>query len=233
MFERATTFQSRIRNCCGGIEPRQAQTRRRCPDPGRAAELVAARSTGLGSRRRVPAPAKERERGRGHCRWRLHRPVDGLLPELGDSEPRSRDPGTRHLWRRAERTQRWLCERLVGRARQSRCALRTKECGARLPRNLAEHHIADFCNSNGVDAWYGKAGYVYAATAPQHLDLCRRMVQAAHEVGAPDEMRPLSESDVRARCDSAAFKGGAFMRDGASVQPARLARGLRRVLLER
>jgi len=93
--------------------------------------------------------------------------------------------------------------------------------------------IGDFCNSNGVDAWYGKAGYVYAATAPQHLDLCGRMVQAAHEVGAPDEIRPLSESDVRARCDSPAFKGGAFMRDGASVQPARLARGLRRVLLER
>jgi len=32
---------------------------------------------------------------------------------------------------------------------------------------------------------------------------------------------------------SPAFRSGAFMRDGASVQPALLARGLRRVMLGR
>jgi glycine/D-amino acid oxidase-like deaminating enzyme len=59
------------------------------------------------------------------------------------------------------------------------------------------------------------------------------MVALAREVGAPDELRELTREDVRARCASPAFRGGAFMRDGASVQPGFLVRGLRRVVLER
>src|SRR5260370_1692214 len=93
--------------------------------------------------------------------------------------------------------------------------------------------IGEFCAAHGVDAWFKKAGYVYAATAPQHLAVGERMVGLAGEVGAADELGWLSAAEVRAGCDSASFRGGAFMRDGASVQPARLVRGLRRVLLER
>src|SRR5260370_29378546 len=59
------------------------------------------------------------------------------------------------------------------------------------------------------------------------------MVALAREVGAPEELRELTAAEVRARCDSPAFRGGAFMRDGASVQPGLLVRGLRRVVLER
>lgn len=93
--------------------------------------------------------------------------------------------------------------------------------------------IGAFCDSHRVDAWFKKAGYVYAATAAQHLDVCEHMVRLAREVGAADQMRELSVEAVRARCDSPVFRGGAFTPDGASVQPARLARGLRRVLMER
>jgi glycine/D-amino acid oxidase-like deaminating enzyme len=93
--------------------------------------------------------------------------------------------------------------------------------------------IGEFCAAHRVDAWFKKAGYVFAATAAEHLEVCERMVDLAREVGAADELRPLTADEVRARCDSAAFRGGAFMRDGASVQPALLVRGLRHVLLER
>jgi glycine/D-amino acid oxidase-like deaminating enzyme len=93
--------------------------------------------------------------------------------------------------------------------------------------------IGDFCTAHGVDAWFKKAGYVFAATATQHLAVCEDMLRLAHEVGAGDELRNLATEEVRARCDSPSFRGGAFMRDGASVHPARLVRGLRRVLLER
>ncbi len=93
--------------------------------------------------------------------------------------------------------------------------------------------IGDFCEANGVDAWFKKSGYVFAATAAQHLAVCEEMIRKARDVGAPTEMRELSVDEVRARCDSPAFRGGALMQDGASVQPALLARGLRRVLLER
>ena len=93
--------------------------------------------------------------------------------------------------------------------------------------------IGEFCERHGIDAWYRSGGYVHAITAAPHERLCQEMVAVAREVGAADELRELTADEVRARCASPAFRGGAYMRDGASVQPARLARGLRRVLLER
>ena len=92
--------------------------------------------------------------------------------------------------------------------------------------------IGRFCEEHGVDAWYRRAGYMYALTSAAHEPLCAGMVQLAREVGVPDEMRELTAQEVGARCSSPAFHGGAFMRDGASVQPALLARGLRRVVAE-
>jgi glycine/D-amino acid oxidase-like deaminating enzyme len=92
--------------------------------------------------------------------------------------------------------------------------------------------IGRFCEENGIDAWFERAGYMYAVTAPAHEKVCEEMVHMAREVGAPDELRELSATEVRDRCASPVFHGGAFMRDGASVQPGLLARGLRRVVLE-
>ncbi|HXN91911.1 MAG TPA: FAD-binding oxidoreductase [Candidatus Sulfotelmatobacter sp.] len=93
--------------------------------------------------------------------------------------------------------------------------------------------IGAFCDEHGVDAWYRRGGYMYAITAAAHEPVCEELVKLAREVGAPEELRELSAEEVSARCASPAFRGGAFMRDGASVQPARLVRGLRRVVLER
>src|SRR2546427_9369807 len=58
------------------------------------------------------------------------------------------------------------------------------------------------------------------------IDLCARL-------GYGDRMIALSAAETRARADSPTFVGGAFIRDAAVVQPARLARGLRRLVLER
>jgi glycine/D-amino acid oxidase-like deaminating enzyme len=44
-------------------------------------------------------------------------------------------------------------------------------------------------------------------------------------------MVALTPDEVQRRCRSPRFRNGAFMRDGATVQPALLARGLRRVAL--
>ena len=93
--------------------------------------------------------------------------------------------------------------------------------------------IGAFCAEHSIDTWYRRGGYMYAVTAAAHNRICEDMVKIAHEVGAADELRELSAAEVKQRCSSPAFRGGAFMRDGASVQPARLARGLRRVVLER
>lgn len=93
--------------------------------------------------------------------------------------------------------------------------------------------IGQFCERHGIDAWYRRGGYMYAITAPAHERLCEDMVALAREVGAADELRELTAEEVKARCASPAFRGGAFMRDGVSLQPGRLVRGLRRIVLER
>jgi glycine/D-amino acid oxidase-like deaminating enzyme len=93
--------------------------------------------------------------------------------------------------------------------------------------------IGEFCERHDIDAWFRRGGYMYAVTAGAHEELCEDMVSLAREVGAAEELHELTAAEVKARCSSPAFRGGALMRDGASVQPARLIRGLRRVLLER
>ncbi len=93
--------------------------------------------------------------------------------------------------------------------------------------------IGKFCEGNGIDAWYRRSGYMYAITVEANQRARNEMVALAREVGATEELYELSAAEVQARCASPAFRAGAFMRDGASVQPPRLARGLRRVVLER
>ena len=77
-----------------------------------------------------------------------------------------------------------------------------------------------------------------AGRLPTGLDgsRARRLVAevaaACAELGVPDACRPLSEAEVRARCDSPLFRAAAFYPAAATVQPARLALGLRARLLE-
>ncbi|MGH2395299.1 MAG: NAD(P)/FAD-dependent oxidoreductase, partial [Candidatus Limnocylindria bacterium] len=60
-----------------------------------------------------------------------------------------------------------------------------------------------------------------------------RAVAVCRELGAGDAYQPVPEAEVQARCASPRFRSGVLMPSGATVQPALLARGLRRVLLER
>jgi glycine/D-amino acid oxidase-like deaminating enzyme len=92
--------------------------------------------------------------------------------------------------------------------------------------------LGQFCDAHGIDAWYRHGGYMYAITADANQKARDEMVELAREVGAADELYALTSEEVQKRCASPAFRGGAIMGDGASVQPARLARGLRRVVLE-
>jgi glycine/D-amino acid oxidase-like deaminating enzyme len=109
--------------------------------------------------------------------------------------------------------------------------------------------IGAWCESEGVDAWFRRSGFVLASTADAHDAVLDRVLAAAHEVGvagpvtgvgpAPPErdqtprVAALDGAALRARCDSARFRRGLFVPDDATVQPARLALGLRRRLLER
>jgi glycine/D-amino acid oxidase-like deaminating enzyme len=98
-------------------------------------------------------------------------------------------------------------------------------------RSVAE--VGAFCERFGIDAWYTHAGELAAASNPFQEGLWDGMVLATEAAGVGDVFRALSPEEVRKICDSPVFGGGVFDEDAATVQPARLARGLRRVLLER
>jgi glycine/D-amino acid oxidase-like deaminating enzyme len=93
--------------------------------------------------------------------------------------------------------------------------------------------IARFCERERIDAWFSGAGEMTVATNPTHGGSWRHLMQETARLDVGDVFTELSADEVRARCESPTFGAGIFESDAATVQPARLARGLRRVLLER
>jgi glycine/D-amino acid oxidase-like deaminating enzyme len=93
--------------------------------------------------------------------------------------------------------------------------------------------LGSWAAEHGVDAWYRKAGSISASAAPSQDGGWEEAVEACRSVGVPDALVPLSPEELRARVSSPVLRAGAFMPGAATVQPAALARGLRRVLLER
>jgi glycine/D-amino acid oxidase-like deaminating enzyme len=99
--------------------------------------------------------------------------------------------------------------------------------------------VEAFCREEGVDAWFRRGGYLQVSTAPAHdgawedaVDACRRLGEEGAAGGPAAPVQSLTEGEVARRCSSPAFRGGAFYPDAATVQPARLALGLRERLLE-
>jgi len=93
--------------------------------------------------------------------------------------------------------------------------------------------VGDFCASEDVDAWYRPGGYLQVSTAAAHDGVWAEALAACRELGVADAIQPLSAEQVAERCASPAFRGGAFYPDAATVQPARLALGLRERLRAR
>jgi glycine/D-amino acid oxidase-like deaminating enzyme len=94
--------------------------------------------------------------------------------------------------------------------------------------------IGAWCEAEGVDAWFRQAGFVMTSTTEPQDRVVDAVLAAAGTVGAlGSRVVALDAAAVRARCDSPRFRRGLLVPDDATVQPARLALGLRRRLLER
>lgn len=92
--------------------------------------------------------------------------------------------------------------------------------------------IGEFCKREGVDAHFHQGGWLWTATSPAQVGSWEGAVAAAESYGErPFEL--LSGEEVQARTGSPVHLGAAYEKGAATVQPAFLARGLRRVALER
>jgi glycine/D-amino acid oxidase-like deaminating enzyme len=96
----------------------------------------------------------------------------------------------------------------------------------------AVSEIGAFCRVNGIDANYHQDGYLWSATNDHQRDDWGTMVDGLARYGEhPFEV--LSPAETAQRTGSAVHVGGALERSAAIVQPALLARGLRRAAIER
>jgi glycine/D-amino acid oxidase-like deaminating enzyme len=93
--------------------------------------------------------------------------------------------------------------------------------------------IEEFCEAEEVEAWFRRGGYLKVSTAAAHDESAAEALAACRELGEAGAAQALSSEEVLARCDSPLFRGGVLFPDAATVQPARLALGLRGRLLAR
>jgi glycine/D-amino acid oxidase-like deaminating enzyme len=93
--------------------------------------------------------------------------------------------------------------------------------------------IGEWCRRHGVDAWFTPNGYLRVNAFPGVANDWRATIVEMDGLGAPGQLMHRERQAVQETCASPAFGEGLFMPSAATVQPALLARGLRRVLLER
>jgi glycine/D-amino acid oxidase-like deaminating enzyme len=108
-------------------------------------------------------------------------------------------------------------------------ALRVAEAGQR-----SVDEIEAWLTTQQVDAWFTRSGHLTVSTAPAQDGAWSSLLNEARRLGvAEDRFVELDDAAVRARCDSPVFRAGLLQPDNATLQPARLALGLRNALLER
>ncbi len=92
--------------------------------------------------------------------------------------------------------------------------------------------IRAFAEQRGEDIWLTERGYLKVSAARHQDEALERAEAAARALGVIDDrVIPLSEADVAARLRSPRFRRGLLFPECATVQPARLARALRRAVL--
>jgi glycine/D-amino acid oxidase-like deaminating enzyme len=97
-------------------------------------------------------------------------------------------------------------------------------------RAIAE--IGAFCEREGIDAHFDQSGWIWTATSGVQDGAWSGAMKVAAS-GDVEPFEPLSAAEVQRRLGSPRHRGGVFERSAATVQPALLARGLRRVAVQR
>ncbi|WP_051574436.1 FAD-binding oxidoreductase [Mycobacterium sp. URHB0044] len=92
--------------------------------------------------------------------------------------------------------------------------------------------VVDFCDQYEIDAHIRRHGMTKAAVNKYQIGKWRNAVQACDDHGRGDLLVEVDGLELRRRTGSPLPLSGATQTDGATLQPALLARGLRRVALQ-
>lgn len=110
-------------------------------------------------------------------------------------------------------------------------------CGEKEARRICEaaesaiDEIGSFCAEHGIDAQYRKEGWIWTASNQRQVNSWKVLTDSLEKHGV-NPFSALTREEVRRRTGSARMMGGIFDPNAATVQPAMLARGLRRVALK-
>ena len=92
--------------------------------------------------------------------------------------------------------------------------------------------IEAFCAENGIDAHFRRGGWLWVATAPAQVGMWESAIAECERHGIHKFVR-LTPEELHEHIDQPTHLAGAFEPRTATVHPAHLVRGLRRVALER
>jgi putative aminophosphonate oxidoreductase len=96
----------------------------------------------------------------------------------------------------------------------------------------AVDEIGAFCEEHGIDAHYRRDGWLWAATSTAQVGAWEETLATAERLGA-QPFQALAEGEAARLAGSPTHLAGVLEETGATVQPALLVRGLRRVALGR
>jgi glycine/D-amino acid oxidase-like deaminating enzyme len=91
--------------------------------------------------------------------------------------------------------------------------------------------LAAFCELHGIDAELHRGGWLWTATASAQLGAWHQALRLSRARG-DDPFAELTREELAERTGSRVHLGGVYEAGAATVQPARLARGLRAVALQ-
>lgn len=94
----------------------------------------------------------------------------------------------------------------------------------------AIYELGEFCQRHAIDAAFRQSGWLWTATCEAHVNVWEGTLKACERLGVTPFDR-LSRSDVARRTGSNAHLAGILERSNATVQPAALVRGMRRVAI--
>jgi putative aminophosphonate oxidoreductase len=94
----------------------------------------------------------------------------------------------------------------------------------------AVDEIAAFCDAHGITCDFRRGGFLWTATAPAHIGAWDGVLNLCEQHGV-DAFERLTPEEVARRTGSDRHLAGVFEARAATVQPAKLARGLRAAAL--
>jgi len=123
----------------------------------------------------------------------------------------------------------WLYNGFAGRGVFARTYGKAGAVAMQQAMNRSVDEVVEVCAAEGIDADVVKGGVLEVAYTPAQLSRLREYVDNEHAYGETEQVL-LSAAEAAARINVSGTLGGSWTPHGARIQPAKLVRGLARVV---